>query len=55
VAAELVLAGVTPAEAAEQLWLGKRARHRPPLWSRVQFREITPSQAADEVRRSRGA
>lgn len=55
VAAELVLAGVSPEEAAAQLWLGKRARYRPPLWSRVQFREITPWQAAEEVRRSRGA
>jgi hypothetical protein len=53
VAVQLTLEGVTPQDAAEQLWLGRRERHRAPLWSRVQFREITPSEAADEVRRAR--
>lgn len=55
VAVELVLAGVTPHEAAEQLWLGRRAKHRPPLWSRVQFQEITPDEAVEELRRAHGA
>jgi hypothetical protein len=55
VAVQLTLEGVTPQDAAEQLWLGRRERHRAPLWSRVQFREITPREAAEEVRRAHGS
>ena len=49
VALELTLAGVTPQQAAEHVLHGRRVRHQPPLWSRVQFGELTPEQALAEL------
>lgn len=51
----LELAGITPEQAIERVWHGRRVQDRPPIWRRVVAGDLTPAAARDELQQAIGA
>jgi hypothetical protein len=50
----LELAGITPEQAIERVWQGRRVQDRPPLWRRVVAGDLSAPAAREELRQASG-
>lgn len=48
----LELAGITPEQAIQRVWLGRRVQDRPPIWRRVVEGDLTPYAAKQELQQA---